>query len=557
MAEWGNWVNNASGNGMRLGFDQWWDGAVKGVYVRRYAEFKGSVTDSNNTYQANGSHPHAATALSIKHTGAKTYELDTTFHYRPQSYGSAYSGSWSASLTGIDAIPGTCTTSASWYVEPIPYERPNAPVNPTVVWESDTRLRVNWGNNYTGTDGARPWTNVAIDRRVNGGSWARVANVTPGVTDWWDTDVAANSKYEYVLYGQNSVGYSDPAVAPVMRTSPAAPSSVSCSVSGQNLLIGWYDNALVEDTFDIYLEQTSVVDGSVSGEWILGIPGDNAPTGSKSYSMPMPSERSKIRVKMRAWNNQAGFSSESPWSPYLNLAVPTIGTSYAASGHTRNSFIIGNLSVLNTGGVAPNRARFQVNTSASATGATTYTSDSWAPFTVSGLVAETKYFYRVSAGNAVGWSAWGSWKNTTTLSDAPDDIGTITFDEIEEDSLTIMWLAPNMNGATFQHYYWEISKRADFATIVKSGTTTNTSMQVSGLLAGTKYYARARANALPNNGGYGVGSATTLGIRINGGLRIYTFVGGVRRKLGLYTFVSGQRIKLRPMTMINGTWERE
>ena len=47
------------------------------------------------------------------------------------------------------------------------------------------------------------------------------------------------------------------------------------------------------------------------------------------------------------------------------------------------------------------------------------------------------------------------------------------------------------------------------------------------------------------------------GIPPGSGLRMYTFVDGVRKQLALYTFVDGQRKQLKTFTCINGEWEKE
>src|SRR5690606_25958620 len=160
--------------------------------------------------------------------------------------------------------------------------------------------------------------------------------------------------------------------------------------------------------------------------------------------------------------------------------------------------------------------------------------------------------------NSAGWSEYPStWKSFTTLDDAPDDMAPPTFSDVTNTSFTVTWVAPNMNGATFVAYQWELSLSPTFATVVASGTTSSLSRSFTGLIPGTRYYFRVRANATPNNGGYGVADQLTTGIAPNSGLRVYTFINGVRKQGQLYTFINGVRKQIKPMYAHDGTLETE
>ena len=64
--------------------------------------------------------------------------------------------------------------------------------------------------------------------------------------------------------------------------------------------------------------------------------------------------------------------------------------------------------------------------------------------------------------------------------------------------------------------------------------------------------------ATPNSGGWSPGTLMQMtGIAPGSGLRMYTFVSGVRKQLDLYTFVNGQRKQLKTFTYLNGQWEKE
>ena len=158
----------------------------------------------------------------------------------------------------------------------------------------------------------------------------------------------------------------------------------------------------------------------------------------------------------------------------------------------------------------------------------------------------------------MGWSAWGTWKTVRTLLDVPNDMAAPMISNITDTSARMNWVAGSANGATFIHYEYQVALDKNFDNVVLTGTTTGLFAGLTFADPGQTRYVRVRMIATPNSGGWSPGTLLQMtGIAPGSGLRMYTFVDGVRRKLELYTFVSGQRIKLRPMTMINGTWERE
>lgn len=267
------------------------------------------------------------------------------------------------------------------------------------------------------------------------------------------------------------------------------------------------------------------------------------------------------RARVRAINSAGNSNWSAQSAPFTTLAeIPVMGTAYSATAITRNSAKITGLSVTDNGGQAPTDARVQYNTTPSATGATVKTNGSWGDVTLTGLAASTTYYYRAAAANSAGWSAYpASWKPFTTLSDAPDDMAAPTFTAVTNTSFQGNWVAPAANGATITGYYYELASTADFATIVTTGTTTALNKSFTGLTPGTKYWLRVRANATPNNGGFGSASQQTTGIAPLSGMRVYAGVPGVGGRLGeLYYAVPGVGLrKVRPMWAHGGVLETE
>lgn len=262
-------------------------------------------------------------------------------------------------------------------------------------------------------------------------------------------------------------------------------------------------------------------------------------------------------LRVRSHNGTAW----SPWSGTRSFksapVPPTVANTHSVINITRNSGTITGISVSDNGGEAPSDLRVQHNSSASTSGASVVTRGAWAQVTISGLPADAVRYYRVAAYNSAGWGSYGAWQSFRTLADAPDDMSTPTLSVLSNTAIRVIWSAPNMNGATFQQYRVEISLTSDFSNVVASATTTGLQRDFTGLLPGTRYYVRVRAEATPNNSGWGGAEVTTTGRAPNSGLRLFTFVNGVRRELTAYTFASGSRRQVRVMVQHDGAMRTE
>lgn len=285
----------------------------------------------------------------------------------------------------------------------------------------------------------------------------------------------------------------------------------------------------------------------------------SASDAGSPYVTTALTRKTSYYARVRA-ESSAGSSAWSAASAlFTTLAeIPVMGTAYTAGSITRNSAVISGLSVTDNGGEAPSNARAQCNTTASESGATVVTQGSWSNISIGSLAASTLYYYRCAAYNSAGWSAYpATWKTFTTLSDAPSDMAAPTFSSVTDTSMRATWVAPAMNGATFVAYYYQVSLVDTFASTVTTGTTAALFVDLTGLTPGTRYYVRVRANATPNNGGYGVASQLTTGFAPNSGLRVYAQIDGVIYQGELYTFVGGVRKKLTTMYAHDGVLETE
>ena len=182
------------------------------------------------------------------------------------------------------------------------------------------------------------------------------------------------------------------------------------------------------------------------------------------------------------------------------IMLPTVTTTTASSITTTGASAGGTVTA--TGGSAVTAEGTAYATTASPT---TGTSDGTAtPFTstISGLTANTLYYYRAFATNTVG-TTYGTQNTLTTLS-LPPTIGTAS--AVTGSGFTANWTVPGAQGAASFTYTIEVSTNSGSfdANIVGGATVTSVAsgsatQAISGLSPGTTYYYRVKA---VNAGGF-------------------------------------------------------
>lgn len=234
---WGSWVNNTSGNGMRVGieFTQSPSSVSSGtssvtVTLRVYVETKASVSDSTNMLSISGDFSWSG-SVSISHgSGGGTTLVRTMSRSVSTSYTSTRSTSASVSLSGINAIPGTATESASHTTAKRPVTAPKAPSSVKST-RTGTSIKTSWTRNPTT---AQPYDEIRFEQQINGGSWALVGEWSGTSTTHTMTGRSPNSSYRYRVRAQNSAGNSAWAYGPTLTippNPPAAPSNATVTRS--------------------------------------------------------------------------------------------------------------------------------------------------------------------------------------------------------------------------------------------------------------------------------------------------------------------------------------
>lgn len=173
--------------------------------------------------------------------GAVTKTVQTPSFSVSRQYGKAQTVTvehWYSSPNS--STPGFATGSTVTTTVTVPareYSEPSAPSSCSASRQSDSQAKVSWENGSTST--SSPRSSTKVERQTDGGSWVQVASVGGSVTSYTDNAIGANHRYAYRVRAYNSSGYSSYSTSGYIYTTPAAPTSVTASVTqGTSVRIG-------------------------------------------------------------------------------------------------------------------------------------------------------------------------------------------------------------------------------------------------------------------------------------------------------------------------------
>ena len=166
---------------------------------------------------------------------------------------------------------------------------------------------------------------------------------------------------------------------------------------------------------------------------------------------------------------------------------------------------------------------------------------------IGGLSPVTTYGVVSRARNSAGWGAWTPIATFTTLSTVPSAPNAPAVASLGVDSAALTWAWPSNGGAVITSARLQVSTSPAFANPTEV-TSTITSATVTGLLPGTLYYARVRAD---NINGPGAWSATTTFTTLSG---LYVRYQGAWRLAKVYVRYQGAWRTAQLMKRVSGTW---
>lgn len=324
---WGSWVNNSSGNGMRLGYEFTQSPSSVGagtssvtVTVRVYVETRASVYDSSNSYSIGGSFS-ASGSVNISHgSGGGTTLIRTLSRTVSTSYSGNVSTSVSASLSGIAPISGTASVSGSHSTGRRPYSAPNAPSSVGAT-RTGSSIRVTWRNNPTT---ARPYQSLLLRRSVNGGAYTDVTTLSGTATSYSASGFSPNVSVRYAVRAQNSAGNSVFAYAPTIKfppNLPAAPTNASVTRnSDTSHTVRWSNTSPGSSTAPY--EKIQIMRWTKTGDAYVTIATLSGAPSSYTDKTTVPNQQYRYRIRA---HNSAGAGGWD-YTPYVSTTPAPPGT---------------------------------------------------------------------------------------------------------------------------------------------------------------------------------------------------------------------------------------
>ncbi|MCD9853452.1 YDG domain-containing protein [Epilithonimonas sp. JDS] len=328
----------------------------------------------------------------------------------------------------------------------------------------------------------------------------------------------------------------------------------SGSFSSPSSLMGYYKNtntaAITKITVSYNVERYRINSSAASVQFYYStngstwtavsagdVPTASLPTGSSAYGFPQltvsvnnfdvafANAVAPAGVFYLRWNiNTTGSNSQGIGIDDVTVkasfvetcAAPTVSPTTSLENNTAVGIDLSG-SVIAIGGANVTEVGFNYGTSSTLAGATTASTTGLAVSTVpyaftktlSGLAANTLYYYRAYATNncttpQTAYSNASGYPTFTTVSLAPISAAA---DNIVTDSFRANWSAPSATqGALAYTYHLEIDDNNDFSSpIYNNENLTATNYTIASLTANTPYYYRVR---IKNAGGYSAWSAT-------------------------------------------------
>lgn len=215
------------------------------VRLKVFVATKRAVSDSSNSFSVGGGHWSSSKSVNISHGSSSEWSsanvtevYNDTINVTPSTSGTI-NRSFNASLSGINAVPGTASVSGTYVIPQKPDDTPAAPSNVGVTRVNDGRHTVTWTRNATSI---APYTTQLIQRWDSGsGEYKTIASgLSPTATQYTDTSTVPNRRYRYRVRAGNSSGWSSYGVGPYISTTPYSPLDLyATKTAGGDIEVTW------------------------------------------------------------------------------------------------------------------------------------------------------------------------------------------------------------------------------------------------------------------------------------------------------------------------------
>ncbi len=311
---------------------------------------------------------------------------------------------------------------------------PNTPENLVATAIAGPKVRLNWSSTASQNDSFR------IVRKVLNGSYLPLANVIGTARSYLDSTVAAGRIYTYSISAFNqsgSSGYSTEARTNTANPIPDAPSMLrSDSIAPHYVGLQWQDNTAIEDGFLIMRRVTGTdtfaAVGQSGRDQTVFHDITIAPVTSYDFAVIAYNANGRSELSNSITIHSSNVTPDPP-SYLVALAYTPFSVHLAWHDNSTNE----------------DSFRIERRASWSAFMPVGYPPANSTEWLDSNCVPSTRYFYRVCAINAIGFSEYSNIDSTTTSAEIPAAPTNLVARSVASNRITLSWQIHSTNETGF------------------------------------------------------------------------------------------------------------
>lgn len=497
------------------------------VYARAYYAFEdpqiltlsNAISATKNYYLSAPDYP-----------AVTTYKIGTWTQTVNTSYSADVTKTLVAGISNVwnGATPGHSRTVT---ISKRPPQVPDSPTSVTATLSGTTTGVISWVRPSNASSASDIWTNVVVERSVNGGAYASLITLAGTATSYSNTGLAANTSYTYRVKATNVTGSSAYVTSNTLQTTLPIPTSVtpaqSATVTVPNPTLGGTFAAIVGGTGKLEWELASDSGFTTNYKVITESDADLTASGTHTETptianLALTSGTWYLRAHVindtgmsGPWSTAQSFTATIPALPAPTAVTPasgaTVTTMRPTLGATITADTAGRLSkaewqlATNSGFTTNLRTIVELDTDLRASGATTEVVPE--AQLISMDLGTTWYVRARQVGNDGSVSAWSTGTSFTLAVAAPPVPTAIT---PATGGPTIGTNTPTL-GATIgaasegrtSRAEWQLATDTGFTTNLRTVTESTGKLRTSGAttevvpsgskLTQTTWYLRARA----------------------------------------------------------------
>ena len=413
------------------------------------------------------------------------------------SVGTQYEAQVRATNSQGDSSYSSSGTGSTTAIAP---STPSTPSAPTVTAASTTSVTIVWV--APGNNGAAISSYDLRYQATGTNSWTNVSDLTS--LTYTAASLSVGTQYEAQVRATNSQGDSSYSLSGTGSTTAAAPSTPVApfvwTTSTTTITIGWVapdDNGAAINSYDVRYRVLHTSNWTTASD-ITGL--RYYPTGLNKGSW--------YQAQVRATNSQGDSAYSATGQGYTRIDAPETPTAPTVTTASTTSVTIAwTAPAANGAGISSYDLRYRV----ADTSLWTDVSDiRGRTYTATSLSIGTRYEVQVRATNNAGDSSYSLSGTGSTTAAAPSTPSAPTVTAASTTSVTIVWVAPDNNGAAIDSY--DLRYRAtDTSTWTNVSDLTGLTYTTTSLNVGARYEAQVRATNSQGDSAYsasGTGGTT-------------------------------------------------